>query len=152
MNLILAIEAIQPPLAGIGRYAWELATRLPQHADIDSVRFMADGHWKMLPDLSLSNQDSSPATQEVEGVLPNRRLRNSVQGILSSVRQRAGRFSVVANAYGKIMPMLAANRLNQVSDAIFHGPNYFVPKTHLLTVLTVHDLSIYRYPKWHPDA
>jgi glycosyltransferase involved in cell wall biosynthesis len=152
LNLILAIEAIQPPLAGIGRYAWELATRLPQHSDIDSVRFMADGQWKMLPDLSLSNQNASPATPEVAGVLPSRRLRNSVQGILSSVRQRAGRFSVVANAYGKIMPMLAANRLNQVSDAIFHGPNYFVPKTHLPTVLTVHDLSIYRYPKWHPKA
>ncbi|QND93826.1 hypothetical protein SY91_01207 [Burkholderia cenocepacia] len=26
MNVVLAVDAIRPPLTGIGRYAWELAT------------------------------------------------------------------------------------------------------------------------------
>ena len=29
MNIILATDAVTPPLTGIGRYTWELGTRLP---------------------------------------------------------------------------------------------------------------------------
>ena len=58
MNVILAIEALNPPLAGVGRYAWELATRLPHQVDVESVRYMSDGLWRALPMLNQGENQS----------------------------------------------------------------------------------------------
>ena len=43
MNVILATDAIVAPLTGIGRYAFELAQRLPMHPLIDQTRFSGLG-------------------------------------------------------------------------------------------------------------
>ena len=45
-----------------------------------------------------------------------------------------------------------AYQLNGVKEGIFHGPNYFVPETAMPCVVTIHDLSVYRFPQWHPPA
>ncbi len=49
MRLILAVDAIFPPLAGIGRYAFELATRLPALAQIGQVRYLGLFGWVPVP-------------------------------------------------------------------------------------------------------
>lgn len=38
----------------------------------------------------------------------------------------------------------------QIARSIFHGPNFFVPPEAERAVITVHDLSILRYPETHP--
>ncbi len=128
MNVVLSIEAIYPPLSGIGRYTWELATRLPQQQEISSVRFMANGFWRELPKLNYK----------------------------ARMRQRLGRISLVSKIrsklFGKLMPYRTKKKLENIQDGLFHGPNYFVPKSRLPSVVTVHDLSIFRYPQWHPQA
>jgi len=45
IRLILSVDAISPPLTGIGRYAWELASRLKHHSSIDSLEFYLNGRW-----------------------------------------------------------------------------------------------------------
>ncbi len=35
-------------------------------------------------------------------------------------------------------------------DRLLHGTNYFLPRRTELGVLTVHDMSVYRYPETHP--
>jgi alpha-1,3-rhamnosyl/mannosyltransferase len=40
MQVILAVDAIFPPLTGIGRYALELPKRLPRQPGIDGVRYL----------------------------------------------------------------------------------------------------------------
>lgn len=131
MNVVLSIEAIHPPLAGVGRYAWELATRLPMQSEINSVRFLSDGFWSALPSLDLgSNQQ------------------NSRSG--SSLRQRLGSSQLVSYAYGKLVPWLAKRSLSKCTDSIFHGPNYLLPDTSMRSLVTVHDLSVFRFPQWHP--
>jgi glycosyltransferase involved in cell wall biosynthesis len=146
LKLVLSIEAIHPPLAGIGRYAWELATRLPHHAEIDSVRYLSDGLWRDLPKLETTTeqipQALAPSAVEVEPKL----------NFKGRMRQRLGRLPAVSRAYGQIMPYLARKRLDTLKEGVFHGPNYFVPETSLPTVVTIHDLSIFRYPQWHPKA
>ncbi len=144
MNVVLSIEAIHPPLAGIGRYAWELATRLPLHSEIDAIRYLSDGLWRDLPRIESDNGqlvNEAPAT-----ILPEMPKLN----YKGRLRQRLGRLSPVSNVYSKLVPFIASYKLNTVKNGIFHGPNYFVPKTKLPSVVTIHDLSIYRYPQWHP--
>ncbi len=38
------------------------------------------------------------------------------------------------------------------SDRLFHGPNYFLPDGVERGVVTVHDLSVFRFPETHPTA
>lgn len=162
MKIILSIEAIHPPLAGIGRYVWELATRAPTHPAVESMRFMSDGRWTELPSIepetisearsavtSVSSQSTlvAPVQLNYKG-----RMRQRLERSAARLRSQLGRIPLVSRTYGKIMPGMVAGQLNKVKEGIFHGPNYFVPATHLPTVLTVHDLSIYRYPDWHPKA
>lgn len=158
MKVILSIEAVHPPLAGIGRYVWELATRAPHHPAVTSMRFMSDGRWAELPSiepdvsksaLSISSQKPTLSPLQFE---KKDSIRQCLQKIPSQLRSRLGRIPMVSRAYGKLMPKLIAGQLDKVKDSVFHGPNYFIPKTHLPTVLTIHDLSIYRYPQWHPKA
>src|SRR5205814_2019834 len=35
---------------------------------------------------------------------------------------------------------------------LYHEPNFVPFRSHLPTVVTVHDLSVLRYPHWHPAA
>ncbi|WP_329603174.1 glycosyltransferase family 4 protein [Undibacterium baiyunense] len=153
---MLSIEAIHPPLAGIGRYAWELATRLPLQQEIESVRYLSDGQWRDLPNTNLV-EPASPnveLTSDTDKTVLNfkGRMRKRLEQFPHKLRRRIGQVPLFARAYGKIMPLLASNNLDGVKNAVFHGPNYFVPKTHLPSVVTIHDLSIYRYPQWHPKA
>lgn len=161
MNVVLSIEAIHPPLAGIGRYAWELATRLPLHPDIDSVRYLSDGLWRDLPNIEVQ---PSLAPAVLSGIAPASALEGTAVPSLppvpeppklnykGKIRQQLGRLSIVGKVYNKLIPLIAGHQLNSVQNGIFHGPNYFAPKTRLPSVVTVHDLSIYRYPQWHPKA
>jgi glycosyltransferase involved in cell wall biosynthesis len=148
MNVVLSIEAIHPPLAGIGRYAWELATRLPLHSDIDTIRYLSDGLWRDLPIIEPSN---APSVNE-SAASPIAVVDAPKLNYKGRLRQRLGRLSPVSRLYSKLVPLIASHQLNSVKSGIFHGPNYFVPKTRLPSVVTIHDLSIYRYPQWHPST
>ncbi|WP_338847266.1 glycosyltransferase family 1 protein [Massilia sp. W12] len=136
MKVVLSIEAIHPPLAGIGRYAWELATRLPQFADVEQVRYMSDGFWCGLPPLE-SLRGGAPAA-------------GSAGGLKAGLRRIAARLPAASALYQRVRPMLAARRLNQVREGVFHGPNFFVPQSRIPSVVTIHDLSVYRHADWHP--
>ena len=45
IDLILGADSIRPPLTGIGRYALELARRLPGAPGVGRVRFYGLGQW-----------------------------------------------------------------------------------------------------------
>ena len=134
MNVVLSIEAVRPPLAGIGRYAWELATRLPLSPEVESIRFLSDGLWRQLPGM---NQPADVTSSHRDW------------------RHHLGKNPLISKAYGALMPKLARfqlNRLGRTRDAVFHGPNFFVPEIDLPSVVTIHDLSAYYPSDWHPQT
>lgn len=49
LPLILSVEALSPPLSGIGRYALELASRLPMNEGVESIRYFHQGRWIIDP-------------------------------------------------------------------------------------------------------
>ncbi|MDO8291260.1 MAG: glycosyltransferase family 1 protein [Gallionella sp.] len=127
MKIILAVNAIKPPLTGIGRYVWELANRIPVLPGVDSVRFFADGRW--VNDVG-TLLDQSPAKL--------------------AVRQRLLRSPVAVAAYRLLSPILLRHRLRPFSDHLYHGPNFYLPPFSGPTISTIHDLSIFRCPQFHP--
>jgi len=122
LKLIFSVEAVAPPLSGIGRYAWELAQRLPSAPGIESVRFFHNGRWVKNPATLLLPRKSTP---RVAGV----------------VRMKGVRW---------LRKLVTVTQRPDCRGQLFHGPNYFLPPSVDLGVITVHDLSVFSFPETHP--
>ncbi|WP_082751443.1 glycosyltransferase family 1 protein [Burkholderia sp. MSMB1459WGS] len=122
MRLTLAVDAIAPPLTGIGRYAWELASHYQAMRDeFDALRFFCSDRWV---------QD------------PARLLDSAADEIL--VRKRRFRLLRTPKSWRQW-------RLRrEMRGHVFHSPNYFLPEQVDGGVVTVHDLSVFKYPETHP--
>lgn len=122
MKLILSVDALAPVLTGIGRYAWELTQRVPEVAAVEDVRFFRNGRWVANPaDLVVPTELAPPQQQ------PKSRLKLKVPRWLREFElKRACR------------------------SRVFHGPNYFLPPYAEQGVVTVHDLSVFKFPETHP--
>lgn len=115
MKLILSVDALSPPLSGIGRYTWELASRIAQVPDVEQIRYFRAGQWVDDPASLLS------------GASPGRKHHFN-------------------------FPRWAKDWYWQLAcrGEVFHAPNYFLPHYAENGVVTVHDLSVFKFPETHP--
>lgn len=122
MSVVLSVEALAPALTGIGRYAWELASRLPQQLGSGKVRYYRQGNWVKDPGLLLQAAAIAP-----------------------TLHRKKSRLRIKTPRWLKDR-MLKWDCRGQV----FHGPNYFLPPCADMGVATVHDLSVFKFPETHP--
>lgn len=134
-QVILGADAIHAPLTGIGRYAYELATRLPHCDGVDSLRFYSLGQW--VSEQAVLDRAKTVSTEQ----LNKPTLRRVLAGNKYAVR-----------AYSMLMPLWSQWRMRQLGDALFHSPNYFLPPFPGQSVATIHDLSHVVCPEFHPAA
>lgn len=127
MKIILAVNAIKPPLTGIGRYTWELASRIASLTDVEEVRFFFEGRWVSDIKTLLAQ---SPAKR--------------------ALRQRLLRSPLAVAAYRWVSPMVLRHRLKSFSEHLYHSPNFYLPPCPGPAIATIHDLSIFRCPQFHP--
>jgi alpha-1,3-rhamnosyl/mannosyltransferase len=137
MRLILGVDAIFPPLTGIGRYAFELATRLPAVEGIEQVRYLGLWGWTALP------QRPTPQDAAASLVAPP---------WYAAIRRDMARRTWAVNLYDTVSEAWRRRLLRGEHTAVFHSPNYFLPPYDGPCVATVHDLSIYRFPATHLPA
>jgi alpha-1,3-rhamnosyl/mannosyltransferase len=125
MRVVLSVDALSPVLTGIGRYTWELATRLPHLLGIGNIKYFRQQQWIKDPSRFLQ---------------PHRKL--SANGTRNKWMRKL-----------RIEPprWFKEQRLKRAClGNVFHGPNYFLPPCADLGVITVHDLSVFKYPETHP--
>ncbi|MCK2097407.1 glycosyltransferase family 4 protein [Thauera aromatica] len=128
MHVILDAQAIRPPLTGIGRYAFELARRIPSMDGVESL--------KLFRGVQLTD-DVLPLLQSASG---QRRLRQWIP--FKPLVRRI--YHGARNAY-------AAHVLSrQARHSVFHEPNYILSSFDGPCVATIHDLSHIHYPAFHP--
>jgi glycosyltransferase involved in cell wall biosynthesis len=122
VKLILAVDALVPPLTGIGRYAWELASHYQTlRNELDSMRFFFGGRWVADPaDLMQGTPAPAPRCK--------RRLPRAPKSWRNWRTRR------------------------EMRGHVFHSPNYFLPESVETGIVTVHDLSVFKYPETHPAA
>ncbi|MFT7287413.1 MAG: glycosyltransferase involved in cell wall biosynthesis [Halieaceae bacterium] len=139
MRVILAVDAIFPPLTGIGRYASELVAGLQGREEMESLRFFQHGRFVGQP--ALASTTAGPKSA-------------GTPGIPLAARLRAGlaRSPLAVRAYGVVAPRLAQWRLRAYADHLFHSPNFLLPPFAGPGIATVHDLSTVHYPAYHPAA
>lgn len=137
MKVILAVDAIHPPLTGIGRYALELARGLRARPDRVDLRYFAFGRWIEDPEAALAEPSES---------------RSPAASALGRLRARLAARRWAVELYQRLTPLLYRRRLRPYRDHLFHSPNYFLPPFDGPAVATIHDLSTLREPRWHPSA
>ena len=127
MNLILGVDAIVPPLTGIGHYALHLARGLRRRTDIADLRYFAGWRWLADPEQALA---------------ANRAL---------AMAQRRIPFKTLAfNLYQQARDVAFRWQSHSLRGYLFHAPNYILPTSANPGVATIHDLSHLRYPHFHP--
>ena len=127
VRVILGVDAISPPLTGIGRYVQSLARGLKRHPGIAAARYYAHGRWVAQPAALLNPR------------LPLNFLRRHVP-----FRRWARR------AYHAVNDAVSRAKLAAYRDWLFHAPNYIAPEFAMRAVCTIHDLSHLHMPEHHP--
>ena len=126
MKLILSVEPVRFPLTGIGRYTYELATRLQRSSEINDLQLFAGR--RFLPSLPTAADQS-----------------DAVHGLKRLVQKNA----VAVEAYRRLMPYLRKRALKGHEDHLYHSPNYYLPPFAGTSVATFHDLSPFTWAHCH---
>lgn len=126
MKVILSVEPVRFPLTGIGRYTYELASRLQHSSGISQLRLFAGR--RFLAELP------KPAQQS-----------DAVHGLKRFVQKNA----LAVEAYRRLMPYLRQRALRGHDDFLYHSPNYYLPKFAGRSVATFHDLSPFTWAHCH---
>ncbi len=147
MRLVMGGESLEGPLTGIGQYTYHLAQEMLARPEIEDFKFLA--HGRLLEPSSLmigSGRDSEQGTE-------NARKSSRLNKALGKVRSIAAQNKIAVALYEQLMPVLEGRSLRKygVND-VFHSPNYMLPVFPGRRVISILDLSTYRYPDEHPRA
>jgi glycosyltransferase involved in cell wall biosynthesis len=127
LNLILSVDIIRPPLAGIGHYALQLARGLRGHPAIGSLRYFSTYRWLTDPEQALSTRRS-----------------------LHDARRWLPFKPQIALLYGAVQSCWFRRQVERFPDHLLHVPNFILPPCANPTVATLHDFSHLHYPHFHP--
>lgn len=142
LDVILAADALRPPLTGIGRYTYEVARRLAQHDTVERLRYFSMGQWLDDPLAVLHSSTAAGDASSTPLAVPRG----------PTLRTRLATSPLAVRVYCALTPTYFGWRLRGNGKSIYHAPNYIVPPFQGKTVSTVHDLSHVLYPQFHPRA
>jgi alpha-1,3-rhamnosyl/mannosyltransferase len=136
MKVILSVDSVKFPLTGIGRYTYELARQLQVNAEVELMLFW---HEKFIPDLPVHVVD-------IGG-------KQNPAGVKHWLYGQLRKSPLAVDAYRVYMAFRSARShsvLQQHRDAIFHGPNFYLPRFEGPSIATFHDLSVFTFAQYHP--
>lgn len=136
INVILDVDSIQPPLTGIGRYVCELARGLAASQEIGDLRLIK--RHRFVNDLDAlvgsSSAQGAPMSPDSAGT-----------------PSKESGFFIAKRTIGRmVLPGVKYWRTRSLKSHIYHSPNYALPPFPGKRVSTIHDLSVLRYPEFHP--
>jgi glycosyltransferase involved in cell wall biosynthesis len=140
MDVILGAEALlSQQLTGIGNYTAQLLSGLRAEPQIRSVRCFANYQWLDEP-AGAAAMPASPAglagIARRRAVAVARRLARALPGSQAFLRRQRDRMN--------------ASMLNRSGAALYHEPNFVLRPFDGPSIATIHDLSIYLHPEFHP--
>jgi alpha-1,3-rhamnosyl/mannosyltransferase len=140
MDVILGAESLLTPLTGVGNYTAALLRGLRVNPQIRSVRCFANQQWLDDPLGEIQDGQRRPlglaaqTTQMARRAL--RRLARVVPGAGDMLRHQRERMD--------------ASLLDRSGASLYHEPNFALRPFDGPTIATIHDLSIYLHPEFHP--
>lgn len=126
MKILIDVDALVPPLTGIGRYTLNLVKGLQQSQDVSNLKYLQAG--RVVDSVSMEN--------------------------VAHTARASGRklpfASVLRTGYQAYRTLRFAMASRAFRDYVYHGPNYNLLPFGGRSVVTIHDLSFLRYPEFHP--
>jgi len=143
MKIILATDLVFWPLTGIGKYTIELAKRYITNPRVSDIRYFNMGRWQAASELQHFGTEVRSDLSEL----------NQKGKIFGAIRKSLSNNKFAVKVYSRITPYLYQHRLKQFAgNYIYHSPNFMLPKFEGKKVTTFHDLSILKYPEFHPES
>jgi len=129
LNVYFNAAALLSPKTGIGQYCLNLMSELENFSEVEQHYFYGRA-WsdQLLRQAPTTVTPTQKAKRLVAKVIPD-----LAYGIQQRLRGRIFRAGIAST-----------------KSAVYHEPNFLSFPTPLPTVVTVHDLSILRYPETHP--
>lgn len=131
MKVLLDISAVTSPLSGIGRYALEMARHLPRCGEVSKVSYLRG---REVGDSWSVTQE--PAAEPADGI------RKGMRAMLP--------YRFLLRPYRRMRAQSLAQRLHPFSDHVFFSPNFSMPPVAGPSIVTLHDLSVFHFPHFHP--
>lgn len=130
MRVALNVAALRSPITGVGRYINRLQVGLAEpHSGVLPAFFWGDGWSDLASDLSEVKPSRTPQ---------NARWRRRLASVLPRAHE--------LNRFRQQRIFDSCNGKTQ----LYHEPNFLPFSFSGTTVVTVHDLSVLRYPEMHP--
>ena len=146
MRVVMGGESLEGPLTGIGHYTHNLARELIKRPEISDFKFQAHGRL-LAPDDLMTDQSGSEGNQQ------RSQISNLTNNMLGKLRTVAAQNTYAVAAYEWLMPHLEKRSLRHYrNNDVYHSPNYMLPKFPGKRVVSILDLSTYRFPEQHPEA
>lgn len=145
VKVILGADPLLQPSTGIGTYTWSLINHLQQEMLVEELKLFANGLFLKHPSSVLMMERSSSHVGPTQQGSPAAYL-----GGMSAVRALLAKNALAVKLFNTASPLVEHFRLRKYREYLFHSPNYLLPRFSGPTVVTIHDLSIQRYPQFHP--
>jgi alpha-1,3-rhamnosyl/mannosyltransferase len=133
LRAILIADAIRFPLTGIGRYTHELARHLREEPGIALSFLRGATHTENLPE-----------------------ARNTADGVAGSaehaLRRVAQNSHLLAACLRGLVTWRQQRALRGLEDHLLHSPNFYLPPFRGQGIVTLHDLSMYKWAHCHPPG
>lgn len=147
MRLVMGGESLEGPLTGIGQYTYYLATGMLTNPDIKDFKLLTHG---VLRD---SGSIIASGSKNADGSVTEKSKRSRFNIMLGQARSVAAQNSAAMALYEGLIPRLERHALRNYGTAdVYHSPNYMLPDFPGRRVVSILDLSTYRYPDQHPEA
>lgn len=134
INLLLDVSSVRSPLTGLGRYTQNLMQAMQDEGLVDNLQLVRNGNLiNELPESALHN--SSTIKKKFSRVVD----RLPAQQWLRTSRER----------------LISRRFCQQTHDHdhwIYHAPDFNLMPFKGPSVVTIHDLSLWRHPEYHPRS
>lgn len=130
MKLLFDIDALVPPLTGIGHYTTQLLKGLQESDSISELKLIRNGYI-VEPEVHGQKENTLQSARVVARRLPFQPL--------------------LRWSYQTYRTMRFWQRSAEFKDYIYHAPNYSLLPFQGRSVVTIHDLSFIRHPEFHPS-
>ena len=141
-NVIIGGTPLLGKLTGIGHYTRQLVGTLQTHQLVSQLRLWGD--ISFIDDAAVLTTEGARAGLQRDDHAPAKSTWKQM------IRQQAAKSYMAARWYSKISGQVATHRLKPFADDhVYHSPNFILPRYSGPKVMTVHDLSVLRYPEFH---
>lgn len=136
MKLIFSLDPMRVSMTGIGRYTYELAKGLRDSNALEEIKYQFLLGWADSPEALVKKYHTK---NDITSAMPPRKFKRFA-------------YNAVRSVFRSVSPTIQGVLARQLKDHVYHSPSFVLPRFSGKCVSTVHDMSAFRVPQYHPAS